>query len=346
MDNIIKENYEENNFPSSAKLYKIMKKKDINITLIQIKTFLDKQSVEQVTKIKRKKQKGHIVAFFPNQFWQMDIFDLSKYEKYNSGYKYILSIIDVFTRKAYLMAMKYKNETDVVNSFNKIIEDNKILPVVITSDTDSTFLSNRVQNLFKKYDIIHNTVPIGDHASLGIIDRFALTLKRILTKQRQVLNTANWIDNLNKIVKSYNNSENRGINDLTPNEANEEKNKNLLYDININKSKKNVIDSDLKKGDKVRLLITKLFKKGSEERFSKEIYIVDSAIGRTIHLEGGMIKSRDMLLKIDKDTINMASGITEKVTKERTVKRKLNNEGVEEGNIVINRTRGNKVKVY
>ena len=49
--------------------------------------------------------------------------------------------------------------------------------MMITSDSDSTFLSNESDKIFHKYDIIHKTVPVGDHAALGIIDRFARTLK-------------------------------------------------------------------------------------------------------------------------------------------------------------------------
>ena len=43
---------------------------------------------------------GHIVAFKENEFWNIDIFDLLKYERYNKGYKYIFCAIDTFTQKA------------------------------------------------------------------------------------------------------------------------------------------------------------------------------------------------------------------------------------------------------
>ena len=43
-------------------------------------------------------------------------------------------------------------------------------------------------------------VPIGDHHTLGVIDRFALTLKRILTKQREITKSANWINTFDKVI--------------------------------------------------------------------------------------------------------------------------------------------------
>ena len=49
---------------------------------------------------------------------------------------------------------------------------------MIISDSDTVFLGNKFQEFIKNKNIIHNTVVINDHASLGIIDRFALTLKK------------------------------------------------------------------------------------------------------------------------------------------------------------------------
>ena len=49
---------------------------------------------------------------------------------------------------------------------------------------------------------MHNTVPIGDHNSLGVIARFALTLKRILSKQREITKSPSWVASLDKIISS------------------------------------------------------------------------------------------------------------------------------------------------
>ena len=186
---------------------------------------------------------------------------MSKYDKYNSGYKYIFCAIDIFTRKAYCIAMKNKSNDSVLNAIENIItSSNK--PTVIISDSDSTFLSKQFQKLLEQNNIIHNTVPIGDHHSLGVIDRFALTLKRILSKQREITKSPNWFNSLDKIISVYNNTEHSGLNNLTPNEAAQKKHKDEIVQLNIDKSKANKTQSDLIAGDKVRILDRKLFKKG------------------------------------------------------------------------------------
>ena len=147
-DSIIEQYYLDNNYPSADKLYKLLKKDNIVISLNKIKEWLSKQEVEQITKQAKNKSTGHITAFFENEFWNIDIFDLSKYDKYNKGYKYIFCAIDIFTRRVWCKAMKNKDNTSVLDAFENIIKDNK--PTVIISDSDSAFLSKSFTDFLKK----------------------------------------------------------------------------------------------------------------------------------------------------------------------------------------------------
>ncbi len=54
--------------------------------------------------------------------------------------------------------------------------------MIHTSDSDSTFMSNKIQELFNKCDIYHDVIIArDDHRALGIIDRFALNIKTVLS---------------------------------------------------------------------------------------------------------------------------------------------------------------------
>ena len=109
--------------------------------------------------------------------------------------------------------------------------------------------------------------------------------------------------------------------------------------LNLDKSKSNKIESDLLPGDKVRILDKRLFKKGSEPQYTAEIFTVESVNGKTIHLTNGLIKKRDMLLKVHKDTVGSKNTITQKITKEKSIERKLKSEGVDETNILTTKRR-------
>ncbi len=69
----------------------------------------------------------------------MDIFDLAKYYKENQGYKYILCIVDVYSRKVWTYKMKNKDNINVFESFQQFIKDSNIekyKPTRIMSDHD------------------------------------------------------------------------------------------------------------------------------------------------------------------------------------------------------------------
>ena len=68
-----------NNYPGLERLIKLAKDKHPEITRQQVKTFLDSDVAKQLTKVQQKRPAdGHIVAFVPNENWQMDVFDMSR----------------------------------------------------------------------------------------------------------------------------------------------------------------------------------------------------------------------------------------------------------------------------
>ena len=87
--------------------------------------------------------------------------------------------------------MKHKGLDDTTKELHKFfnepdVKKNKKGSSVIISDLDSEFLSRHYQGEYQDFqqvmdinDAIHDTVKNGDHSALGIIDRFARTLKKV-----------------------------------------------------------------------------------------------------------------------------------------------------------------------
>ena len=328
--------YEKYNFPNADKLYKVVKENKLPISRKEIKEYLNNQEETQLLTVphERKADLGHITASFKNEFWQMDLYDLSKYYKANKPYKYILAVVDVFTRFAYCQPVESKTNDDVLHAFKVIISKRaKAIPNVITSDSDSTFLSNEFQEFLKKLDIIMNPVILKDHHALGIIDRFARTLKTILSKYYIRNKNTIWIDKLQAIVESYNHTHHDGILKLSPTEATFEANNMTLFKYNALKSEKNNIVSDLNKGDIVRVKLDATFKKGTEPNYSDEVFVVRSSHGKMITLDNGEVKKRSSLLKVPKDTISSNINVIHQTNHTQRVNRRLKKAGVDEANI-------------
>ena len=262
----IQDFYDKYNYPSVDKLFKLLKADDENTTITrkQIKEYLEqKVEVQQFKEVKHSnKRDGHITAVGPLLQFQLDIYYMQKYHKKNKGYKYILASIDIFTRKLYCEPIKNKENDDVINALEKMFKQLGSYPFVITSDSDSTFLSNECQTYFEKHDINHTTVPVGDHASLGLIDRVARTLKTILHKRFIIHNTTTWIDVLPTIVEQYNNTPHSAIDDIPPNKATTDENISKIVDIN-NEKRDDVTTyvNEFEIGDKVRMKINGFNKK-------------------------------------------------------------------------------------
>ena len=185
----------------------------------------------------------------------------------------IFAIVDVFSRQALCIAMKNKNSSSCVMALELAIKD-RGKPRVLTSDNDSSFLSSDFTNLLDALGIVLDVNVLGDHNALGIIDNFAKRIKKIFTTIFLTKKQKNRVDYLDKVINTYNHSEHKALNYLTPDEAGMKANKNLIEEINQLKSIENHTVSDLKIDDKVRIKISGTFKKGTEPTFSDKVYIV------------------------------------------------------------------------
>jgi hypothetical protein len=57
------------------------------------------------------------------EVWECDILDMKSLSKYNDTYRYILSIIDVFSKYLNLMPIKTKSGTAVTSAFRSLLHD-------------------------------------------------------------------------------------------------------------------------------------------------------------------------------------------------------------------------------
>ena len=167
---IIKEMQRNNNYPGPEKLMKLMAISNPEISRAEIKTFLSKDVGTQLTKVQHQKHTdGHITATQPYEFWQFDIFDLSRYRAKNDDYRYLMASIDVFTRMAWVEPMKNKDSENCAEAFDKILGRSGGTPRSMISDQDRAFIQGPFLDLMDKKKIALTTNALKDHRALGII---------------------------------------------------------------------------------------------------------------------------------------------------------------------------------
>ena len=122
--------------------------------------------------------------------------------KYNKGIKYLLCTIDLFCKYAWVIPIKDKKGTSIVNSFKKIISKRK--PNKIWIDKGSEFYNKSFKDFLKINNIdMYSTYNEGKPA---VAERFIRILKNKIFKHMTAISTNVYFDVLDDIVSKYNNT--------------------------------------------------------------------------------------------------------------------------------------------
>ena len=73
----------------------------------------------------RKFKKRKVYSSFRDNIWGVDLADMQSLSRYNKGIKYLLCAIDLFSKYAWVIPIKDKKSTSIVNVFKKIISEEK-----------------------------------------------------------------------------------------------------------------------------------------------------------------------------------------------------------------------------
>ena len=68
------------------------------------------------------KEYRKVITYFPNDMWTADLVDMQSLEKQNDGYKYILTMIDIYSRYAWAIKLKTKTGKETSEAFQSIIK--------------------------------------------------------------------------------------------------------------------------------------------------------------------------------------------------------------------------------
>ena len=75
----------------------------------------------------RKFKKRKVYSSFRDNIWGVDLADMQSLSKYNKGIKYLLCTIDLFSKYPWVIPLKDKNGTSIVNAVKKLISEKKKL---------------------------------------------------------------------------------------------------------------------------------------------------------------------------------------------------------------------------
>ena len=226
-------------------------------------------------------ERRRVISNHIDHIWGIDLITMIKYAKQNSNYKYILTVIDFFSKYSWCYPLKNKNSNEIINSFKDIFKKSKRKPKMIQSDEGSEFTNKLVQKFFNDDNNIKWYHTYNRDIKCSICERFNRTILNKIYKNFTLNNNTIWIKDLNKLVKEYNNSYHRTIK-MKPVNASKKSNENIVrknYNFEIITNKKK-----FKIGDKVRIsLLKNTFEKGYTSNWSEQIYVIYDIKSSNVH---------------------------------------------------------------
>ena len=214
-----------------------------------------------------------------DDIWSLDILNLKDYgPENNRGYRYVLVVIDNFSKFGWTIPLKNKNAQTIKDSFENILTNSKSKPNLNETDRGKEFYINIFQDFLNK-----NIIKLySRNSSYGAVfaERFNRTIRDLLKKIVFQRGDANWIDVLPTITKQYNNRIHSSTK-LTPIQASLKKNEGYVYKKLLDKRKK--VKPKYEIGDIVRTAdLKKTFSKGDTTNWSYKMYKITEIINDTI----------------------------------------------------------------
>ena len=220
----------------------------------------------------------------PHETFQADLVEMGDLAKWNNKTRYLLTVIDIFTKKLYARPVKTKTANDVTDAMRSILQQGKA-PQKLQTDQGREFFNRPFQSLMKEYGIHHYHTFSPLKASL--VERVNRTLKTKMYRQFTERNTLHWLDQLPNLVKEYNNDTHRTIG-MTPLQAEKKKNRKQVLQSILQSRRRRSTKQHFQVGDIVRLSRHKnLFAKGYTMNWTEELFRVSEILPtrpRTYHV--------------------------------------------------------------
>lgn len=230
--------------------------------------------VDELFKPARKKfKRRRVVIKGLDDLWNADLAEFGEYVRENRGYKYVLVVIDSFSKYLWTRALKSKTGEEVTRAMADILDNSAgRIPSHLQTDWGKEFYNVKFRALMNKHLIKHYSTYSVIKSSFA--ERVIRTLKERLYKAFYLHGSHKWINILENITDAYNATIHSTTN-LRPKDISKENEAEVMkstYNASVYKH----AGSNLGKfhvGDIVRISREKhIFVKGYRVRWSTELF--------------------------------------------------------------------------
>jgi len=139
---------------------------------------------------------------------ECDLIDVQAFVQFNDNFKYLLTVINVFSKYFHIVPLKSKSGTAVTSAFKSILEIPKYSkriqtqPIWFRTDKGKEFLNRQFQDMLISKGIQFQVFEILD-LKFSIDERAQRNIRYKLYKYITYSNSNRYIDVLQKFVDAY-----------------------------------------------------------------------------------------------------------------------------------------------
>ena len=124
--------------------------------------------------IERKFKTRRVIVNHIDEIWAADLVEMQQFSKWNKGYKYLLMVIDVFSKYGRIISLKDKKGESVAEAFKTILKEGR-KPDYLWTNEDTEFYNKHVKELLAKNKItLYST---ENEEKSGVVKRWHRQLK-------------------------------------------------------------------------------------------------------------------------------------------------------------------------
>ena len=107
----------------------------------------NEQFAEEIHKpIIRKFRKRKVYSAFKDNIWTADLANVQLIGKFNKGFKFLLCVIDIYSKYAWIVSLKDKKGVSIANAFQKILKKSNRKPNKIWVDKGGEFYNRSMKS--------------------------------------------------------------------------------------------------------------------------------------------------------------------------------------------------------
>ena len=280
MERLLAERYETPAVPGSfqgpQKVYISAKRDGVVTTKQEVENALQGQDSYTLNRaVIRKIPRNRVVVQGIDSQFDSDLADCALLSDKNDGYKYLLIMIDIFSRYAWVRPLKTKYAKEVVTAMQSIFMEGR-KPAVLRTDGGREY-NNKIVKTYLNSKGVHHFRTYNE-TKANYAERFIKTLKGKLYRYVVAKNTIRYIDILQDLVKSYNHTVHSSLG-RPPSGVYKGNENEVRYDQYLRRRREKVKFQQFKfkPGDHVRISFTRsAFDREYNQRWSGEVYVIET----------------------------------------------------------------------